>query len=397
MLHERKGYLQLRLKRLAKRTISCLSPCCFNSWDVCRTGGEYVWDNFRRLSDHMSQYSCWSGTHLAVLLIFSLFVITLYKVQYKTGIEVFSFFPIDDSGFENYNEEMLEYVDVSKQAARQPDSGFLFCWVMTAPVHHRTRVKAVNTTWLPNCDAGHFYTTNGHQLSQKIPFHTIFNGLPDSYFKLFWKTRLALLYTYKYVSRDFDWYFKGDDDTYVVVDNLRKYLKNFDPDQPYYIGYRLRRRMPDNGYNAGGSGYALSRAAMKIFAEELFPSRELCPYHEWEDLAIARCLAAKKIHPLDTRDELGRQRFLAWRPEEHFNGDLTRSFIYDKVEHKGFEIYHENLISLHHLRPDEMRLIHGILYGVSHGLTPGAHGSHGNNGSAVETSLGPPNSSITMK
>ncbi|CAJ0916901.1 unnamed protein product, partial [Mesorhabditis belari] len=123
--------------------------------------------------------------------------------------------------------------------------------------------------------------------------------------------------------------------------------------------------MPEHGYNAGGSGYAMSRAAMKIFADELYPSKDLCPYHEWEDLAIARCLGSKGIRPTDTRDSKGRQRFLAWRPEEHFNGDLTRSFIYDKVEHKGFEIYHENLISLHHLQPDEMRLIHGILYGVS--------------------------------
>ena len=53
---------------------------------------------------------------------------------------------------------------------------------------------------------------------------------------------------------------------------------------------------PNHGYNAGGSGYILSRAAMKIFAEELFEDRQSCPFHEWEDYAIARCLWSRGIY-----------------------------------------------------------------------------------------------------
>lgn len=37
-------------------------------------------------------------------------------------------------------------------------------------------------------------------------------------------------------------YFKGDDDTYLIVENLQRYLATLDPKKPYFIGYRLSRR-----------------------------------------------------------------------------------------------------------------------------------------------------------
>ncbi|KAK6055087.1 hypothetical protein COOONC_07409, partial [Cooperia oncophora] len=163
-------------------------------------------------------------------------------------------------------------------------------------------------------------------------------------------------------------YYKSDDDTYVVVDNLRKYLATFNPNEPHYIGFRLKRRMPHHGYNAGGSGYAMSREAMKIFAEQLFHMKSLCPYHEWEDLAVARCLASIGIYPVDSRDEKHRQRFLPWKPEYHYHADLTKSFLMDPIEHWGPSIFHENLISMHHLQPEDLRLIDGLLYGVAAGI-----------------------------
>ncbi|CAD6199651.1 unnamed protein product [Caenorhabditis auriculariae] len=325
-------------------------------------------DNFKKSFRLLKGCASERLSALVVVLLLAIVSYTLYEVQYKTGIEIVPFLPIDDSGFETYNEKLLNDVVTSKAAQNQLPRGSLMCWVMTTSIYHKTRVNAVNSTWLPRCDSSHILTNSPRFLDDQIPYHTVFNSLPESYYKLFWKTRLALLYVYQNVSSEFDWYFKADDDTYVIVDNLRKYLARFDPEKPYFIGYRLKRRMPNNGYNAGGSGYAMSRAAMRIFAEKLFHDKSLCPYHEWEDYAIARCLASMNIYPLDSRDELGRQRFLPWRPEQHFHADLTPSFLMDPIQFWGPSIFHENLVSMHHLKPDEMRLIDGLLYGVSQGI-----------------------------
>ncbi|PIC35151.1 hypothetical protein B9Z55_014594 [Caenorhabditis nigoni] len=313
---------------------------------------------------------CADEYRFSFIIVFAIFFFGayfLYQVQYKTGIDIIPLFPIDDSGFDKYNEHLLGSVKVSESARNQPKSGSLLCWAMTTSVYHKTRVPAITETWLRRCDAGHLFTNSDRFLNASTPYHTVFDGLPESYYKLFWKTRLALLYIYKHVSKDFDWYFKGDDDTYLIVENLQRYLATLDPNKPYFIGYRLSRRT-ETGYNAGGSGYVMSREAMRIFAEKLFNDKEKCPYHEWEDYAIAQCLASVGIVPLDSRDEKGRQRFLPWRPEQHFYADLTRSFQMDPIQIWGPAIYHENLISMHHLYPDEIRLIDGLLYSIARGI-----------------------------
>lgn len=38
--------------------------------------------------------------------------------------------------------------------------------------------------------------------------------------------------------KKFDYFFKADDDTYVVVENLRKLLSTYNPEVPFILGYK---------------------------------------------------------------------------------------------------------------------------------------------------------------
>ncbi len=59
--------------------------------------------------------------------------------------------------------------------------------------------------------------------------------------------------TFKYVYnkyRNFDWYLKADDDTFVFVDNLKKFLSDKNTSWPVTYGYDFKV-IVQNGYHSG--------------------------------------------------------------------------------------------------------------------------------------------------
>ena len=58
------------------------------------------------------------------------------------------------------------------------------------------------------------------------------------------------------------WYVFYEADTYIVWDNIFRLLDNFNPDEPHYFGSPTRGRQ-GTSFAYGGSGYVISRAAMR--------------------------------------------------------------------------------------------------------------------------------------
>ncbi|KAH7709573.1 Protein BUS-4 [Aphelenchoides avenae] len=103
---------------------------------------------------------------------------------------------------------------------------------------------------------------------------------------------------------------------------------------------------------------------MRIFAENLYNDSKLCPCADFEDMGIALCFENKRIFPSDTRDSDGRQRFLAYRLEQHRRGDkIVSGWSMDPVK-EGVDGISSQLINLHHVTPDQMRLADFFLYRV---------------------------------
>jgi hypothetical protein len=71
----------------------------------------------------------------------------------------------------------------------------------------------------------------------------------DTYHALVEKMFLTL----KYVNRhhgDYDWYMKADVNTFVFMDHLRSFLKDYDPNVPIVHGYTFQIYH----YQSGGAG-----------------------------------------------------------------------------------------------------------------------------------------------
>lgn len=72
---------------------------------------------------------------------------------------------------------------------------------------------------------------------------------------------LPMLYHAWKSSPDQDWYFMIDDDTFVLADNLGKFLATLDPNKPYYLGSAVAGL--NHIFAHGGSGIVLSKGLMK--------------------------------------------------------------------------------------------------------------------------------------
>ncbi|KAK8170512.1 hypothetical protein BC567DRAFT_256907 [Phyllosticta citribraziliensis] len=86
------------------------------------------------------------------------------------------------------------------------------------------------------------------------------------------------------------WFVFIEADTYLVWSNLLRWLEQFDPEKPLYIGGQ--NWMGDTKFAHGGTGYIVSRKALRMAVDEYTKSRE-----RWDEQtaseAAGDCLLAK--------------------------------------------------------------------------------------------------------
>ena len=149
---------------------------------------------------------------------------------------------------------------------------------------------------------------------------------------------------------------------YVIVEHLKDYLLSLrrdlgDADQPLYVGRTLRqtRRLV---YNTGGPGYVLNRAAIAQLANHL--DTPLCFSHapvSFEDVMVGSCLAELGIHPLNSKDELRRERFHWQEPYVEYTGDsedykyFSSPALFNLPVQLGENCCSANSISFHNMKP----------------------------------------------
>jgi len=93
------------------------------------------------------------------------------------------------------------------------------------------------------------------------------NTGPEGRNSLWAKTKSAFTYVYEHYRDQGDWFVKADDDTYMVVENLRYMLQPYNSSDPLYFGCKFKPYV-SQGYMSGGAGYVLSKEALKRFVTQ---------------------------------------------------------------------------------------------------------------------------------
>ncbi|KAM4740829.1 glycoprotein-N-acetylgalactosamine 3-beta-galactosyltransferase 1-B [Anableps anableps] len=197
----------------------------------------------------------------------------------------------------------------------------ILCWVMTGPNNLEKKARHVKYTWSRHCNIVVFMSS-----VDDPDFPTVGLGTKEGRDQLYWKTIRAFHYAYEHHANEADWFLKADDDTYVIVDNLRWVLANHTPDEPIYFGRRFKP-YTKQGYMSGGAGYVLSREALRRFVEG-FKNKVCTHTTSVEDLAMGQCMEKVGVLAGDSRDTAQRETFHPFVPEQHLTAKFPKSFWY---------------------------------------------------------------------
>ncbi|XP_063704522.1 glycoprotein-N-acetylgalactosamine 3-beta-galactosyltransferase 1-like [Culicoides brevitarsis] len=311
--------------------------------------------------------------------------IILFVVAFgiSVAIKIIQIVITDMNAFQSSYYDVMDYSSIKLQSnvlldTRAADYATkevkVLCWIETYPKNFREKAIHIQRTWGKRCDKTIYVTT---QVENDVVAGTVEDAevlplnITEGYEYLWTKTTHALRVIHDRYIDNFDWFFKADDDTFVIVENLRHFLLPHSPTKLLVFGCLLKNPNENVFYHSGGSGYVMSRAALRTLRIDGFTNPEICPPADElkpEDVALGICFRNLGVQMEDTRDDRGRLRFAVERPEFHLTTDQHESFWFYERSFQyvglGFECCSHRPVTFHYVTPERMYLFDALLYRV---------------------------------
>jgi len=243
----------------------------------------------------------------------------------------------------------------------------LLCLILTQPSNLEQQAQAVYDTWGKRCTHLFFLSTKTSMNERGLPI--LHNPVKEKYENLWSKTKYGFTFAYEHMLNQVDWVFKGDDDTYVIMENMHKLLAAHDPKNPVFFGAHFGK-FAKYGYMSGGSGYVLSKAAVEKVVP-VFENASYCRTEDdgVEDVEMGKCLSNLGIQPMDSRDpENLEETFLPLHVWDLMTVKKSDWFYEWKLASEpvklGYQCCSKDVISFHYIRPEAMYELEYLLYKV---------------------------------
>lgn len=246
----------------------------------------------------------------------------------------------------------------------------------------RELARMAALTWGHKCDGFLAFST---ETIEKLGFLHLIHVGKEEYNNIWQKVRSIWAYIREHYLSDFDYFHLGGDDTFLIVENLRRFLSLVDqktkPSEPVFLGQW------GEGYSKvttvmNSVGYTLNRIALQRVVDEAFPTcRPKWASHN-EAQKISECMRQVGVLPADTRDfDTGEQQYHHLDPQGVYNiGNHTRPYdvklfrYWASLKHPshptkqvgprtGLEAAGRYSVSFHEIKtPLLMLRLHAILY-----------------------------------
>jgi len=254
------------------------------------------------------------------------------------------------------------------EALQKAQSLRIACIIITCPSHHETHVTAIKETWAKRCDYPLFMSSTEDPLLPSIDALGKDNGA-DTKTNVWNKNKGAFKYAYEHYFDKVDWFLKAEDDTFVVMENLRAFLSQYDTEnEAMWFGCNMKKHTP-SGYMSGGAGYVLSKLAVKKYVEGMNDKNNKECSHKTrtnDDPSIAICLYKQGVKFMDSSDAEGKFRFNVFEPRVLVTG-LVRNhqWFINSTWYPftvGYNCCSESSITFHYITPNTMRAMEYLIY-----------------------------------
>ncbi|EDV57539.1 uncharacterized protein Dere_GG24891 [Drosophila erecta] len=178
----------------------------------------------------------------------------------------------------------------------------VLCFVYTKPTNHKTQAKAVLETWGRRCNKLIFFSSR----TDANLSGTVALPVSPNYRESWLKTKMALKYLHEHHLNDADWFLEADDETYVIMENLRYMVYPYGPQLAIYFG---------------SPGTAMTRAALRRLVELALPNPSKCEPKDAGPTAgkLRECLENVNVLAGNTYDSKGRRRMYLIEPQARSN------------------------------------------------------------------------------
>ncbi|XP_037798096.1 LOW QUALITY PROTEIN: glycoprotein-N-acetylgalactosamine 3-beta-galactosyltransferase 1-like [Penaeus monodon] len=249
-------------------------------------------------------------------------VLLLLTLSFVSVVLVFRFL----SHTQQDKTEALLWKEFPRSPRRTPlkdGSSRVTCLVVTSPGHHEDRARHQGAAWRDPrpptpCPKTFFLSSATHPDLPNVILSN-YTGYEDLWGKVLHGLRAV-------DAASAQWFLKADDDTFLLYPRLLDLLGEFDSSVSLFLGLPLvftdESRSLRVEYMSGGAGYVLSSPAVRLLQKTLLQECHLPGLTSYEDVNMGACMAALGVRTGDTRDALGRARFLPYPPWVLMREDL---------------------------------------------------------------------------
>ena len=173
------------------------------------------------------------------------------------------------------------------------DNDLIRVGIISTKKYHNSRVEAINQTWGKGLLNLLYFTDATEENDNRFLKLTRKNNYKFAYLKTI--EGIKHFITKERVS---DWYVICDDDTYIIYENLIKFLENKNSDKAVLFGEVSNTWPIDRSlyYCLGGGGYVMSRRAIEQIYTKILENPKLKGYcTDYTDVIVGQICRDKKI------------------------------------------------------------------------------------------------------